>query len=85
MVDIIDEIEPMTWESTTKSNIQLNYIVTAQPGGTVKPNPDEHSEWQWVEERDVEELYMTSEMREVVRNASKFASRGSYYSAPVIE
>lgn len=25
---IIGEIEPMTWESKTRSNVQLNYVVT---------------------------------------------------------
>ncbi|KAE8369794.1 NUDIX hydrolase domain-like protein [Aspergillus caelatus] len=70
--EIIGEIEPMTWESKTKSNFQLNYVVTVQPGVTVQPNPDEHSDWLWVQEGQTDSLYMTVEMRKVVQNAFNF-------------
>lgn len=74
--DIIAEIKPMTWESKTRTNIRLNYVVNVQPMVMVKLNPDEHSNWVWAEEGDVEALEMTLEMREVVQNAFAFAQNG---------
>lgn len=68
---IIGEVEPMSWTST-HFNVQLNYVVMVQ-GGAVKLNPEEHSNYRWVEEGDAEGLYMTSQMREVVQNAFRFA------------
>ncbi|KAJ9190812.1 hypothetical protein DTO164E3_9160 [Paecilomyces variotii] len=73
--EIIGELEPMTWESKTKSNIQLNYVVTVEPGVTVKLNPDEHTEWLWVQEGQIDSLFMTEEMKKVVQNAFKFAAQ----------
>ena len=66
----------MTWESKarSRSNIQLNYVVTVQEGD-VKLNPDEHSDWQWVQEGQVEDFYMTAEMRKVVKNAFQFVAQ----------
>jgi 8-oxo-dGTP pyrophosphatase MutT (NUDIX family) len=75
--EIIGEIEPMTWESKSASNFQLNYVVTVQPGVTVKPNPDEHSDWLWVQEGQTEPLYMTPEMKRVIQNAFKFVAQAS--------
>lgn len=72
---IIGEIEPMTWESKTRSNVQLNYVVTVQQGTTVKLNADEHSDWLWVQEGQVEALYMTTEMKKVVQDAFPYAAR----------
>ena len=75
--NIVGEIEETTWESKdqSKSNIQLNHVVTVQEGD-VKLNPEEHSDWQWVQEGQVEGLYMTAEMREVVNDAFQFAVDG---------
>lgn len=69
---IIGELEPMTWESKTKSNVQLNYVVKVQPGGTVKPNPEEHSDWRWTKLEELESLYITPAMKKVIQNAFKF-------------
>lgn len=72
--DIVGKTEETTWEpkAKSKSNIQLNYVVTVQEGH-VKLNPEEHSDWQWVQEGQVEGLYMTAEMRKVVNDAFQFA------------
>lgn len=56
---IIGVVEPMTWESKTQSNMQLNYVVRVQPGGTVEPNPEEHSDWRWAKLEELESLYIT--------------------------
>lgn len=83
----IGEIEPMTWVSKRGLNYQLNYVVTVDGNGNddghdsatvwVEPNPEEHSDWKWVRETDVDDLFMTPEMREVVRNAFQFAISSS--------
>lgn len=74
VANIIGELKPMTWESKSKtqSNVQLNYVVKVQPGGTVKPDPKEHSDWRWATLEDLESLYITPEMRKVVQDALNF-------------
>jgi len=69
---IIGEIDSMTWGSKTKSNVQLNYVVTVHPRGTVKPNPEEHSDWRWAKLEDLESLYITPAMKKVVQDAFAF-------------
>ena len=70
--NIIGVIETMTWKSKANTNVQLNYVVTVQPGGTVKPDLEEHSDYQWAKQGDIEALYMTSEMKIVVQDTFKF-------------
>ena len=78
VTDIVGEIEEMTWESKarSRSNVQLNYVVTVQEGD-VKLNPDEHSDWQWVQEGQVEDFHMTVEMRKVLKDAFHFMAQAS--------
>lgn len=73
--DVLGEIDEMVWQSRRGTNVQLNYIVTAQEGRDLKLNPDEHSAWLWATQAELDGLYMTSEMRIVLKNAFEFASR----------
>ena len=75
---VVGEIEPMTWESRSGvSNVQLNYVVTVRGDGVVRTNPKKHSDWRWVGEKEVGGFHMTSEMREVVRNAFRLVANSS--------
>ena len=81
VANIIGEVEPMYWELKPHSNVQLNYVVTVQPGGTVKPNPEEHSGWRWMKLEELNSLYMTPAMKKVVWDAFRFTVSSS--SLPV--
>lgn len=72
VAEIIGEVNPMTWKSKTKSNVQLNYVVTVKPGGTVKLDLEEHSDWRWASREELESLYTTPEMEKVVQDALDF-------------
>ncbi|CAG8893108.1 unnamed protein product [Penicillium egyptiacum] len=77
VAEFVGEIEPIAWESRTKSNFQLNYVVTVRLGDEVKLNPDEHTACMWARKEQTVSLFMTSEMRKVVRNAFKFAAQAA--------
>lgn len=62
----------MAWESKTQSNVQLNYVVTVQPTGTVQLNPEEHSDWRWAKLEELESLYITPAMKRIVQDAFAF-------------
>lgn len=72
VANIIGEIEPMTWESKSSSNIQLNYIVTVQPGGSVKTNPEEHSDCVWARLEELDYLHISAAMKTVIQDAFIF-------------
>lgn len=70
----IGEMEPLTWESKSNPNIQLNYIVTVQPGGSVKTNPDEHSDWVWARLEELDYFYITPAIKSVIQDAFIFVA-----------
>lgn len=70
----IGEMEPMTWESKSASNIQLNYIVTVHSGDSVKTNPDEHSDWVWARLEELDFFCIPSAIKNVIQDAFIFVA-----------
>lgn len=70
---VLKEFEEMDWESGTsgQENMQLNFVVAVQEPVVVRLNPEEHSEWMWVEENQIDKLPMTIGMTKVLRDAFK--------------
>lgn len=64
----------MVWQSRKGTNTQLNYVVSVRDGQEIKLNPDDHSSWLWVSQAELDHLYMTPEMRAVMKNTFEFAS-----------
>lgn len=72
---ILGEFDDLRWDSKSgrQHNIQYNYAATVKEPAVVIVNPDEHSEWTWAAEADVDGLEMTSGMKKVLKDAFEFA------------
>ncbi|WVQ80155.1 hypothetical protein IAT38_002260 [Cryptococcus sp. DSM 104549] len=60
------EFEAFEYKGSKGLCKQYNFVVEGD--GEVVLNPEEHEEWKWVEEGDLEGLEMTDVMRNCVRN-----------------
>ncbi|KAJ5638910.1 hypothetical protein N7528_001300 [Penicillium herquei] len=73
---ILGEFDELYWNSRRgNKNIQLNYAASIKPDMPIKLNPDEHSDWLWVAEEQIDTLLMTPAMRKVLEDAFAFANR----------
>ncbi len=54
---------------------QINFLVTTTPGATVILDPNEHDDFQWVDEEQLATLNMTEEMRRCVAEALNLAEQ----------
>ena len=71
---VIGDFKEVHWQSPSgKENVQLNLVVEVKDTEGVRLNPDEHSQWRWVNERDAMELHCTGEMANGFANAFKCA------------
>ncbi len=75
--EVLGEFEELYWESkkSGKQNVQLNYAVTVKEGMPIKLNPDEHSDWLWATEDQIETLLMTPAMLKVLKDSFAFAKK----------
>ncbi len=73
--EVVGEFDELYWDSkkSSKKNVQLNYAVTVKEGIPIKLNPDEHSDWLWAKEEQVDTLLMTPAMNKVLKDSFKFA------------
>jgi hypothetical protein len=70
------EFDELYWNSPRgHKNIQLNYVASVKPDMRIKLNPDEHSDWLWVPEEQIDTLLMTPAMRKVLKDAFLFAKK----------
>ncbi|KAG2417498.1 hypothetical protein HFD88_008717 [Aspergillus terreus] len=70
------EFDELYWNSRHgHKNIQLNYVASIKPDMRIKLNSDEHSDWLWVPEEQIDTLLMTPAMRKVLKGAFLFAKK----------
>ena len=73
--EVVKEIEEMAWtEADDRPGIstqyrQLNFITTVNRPVRVQLEPQELSDWKWIEKKDIEALHCTMEMRKVLMSA----------------
>ncbi|KAI9799105.1 MAG: hypothetical protein M1825_004872 [Sarcosagium campestre] len=72
---ILGEFEKLRWISESKGqmSVQYNYIVSVKKPMDIRLNPEEHSEYTWAKEVDVDRLPMTPAMNKVLHDAFQFS------------
>lgn len=72
---VVGEVARMEWEleKSGEKKVKFNYAVPVQEPNHILLNPEEHTEWMWVGEEQIEGLALTSEMEKVVRDALAFS------------
>ena len=77
---VVGELAELRWESGSsgkKKNVQMNYAVTVKEPMEIRLDPDEHSEWLWVNEDQVDSLESTPAMKEVLRGSFQYSKTNS--------
>lgn len=68
------EFEPFAYPvDSGEKTLQLNFAVSIEEGMPITLSPNEHQNYTWVSSSDMELYELTAEMKEVVRNAMKWA------------
>jgi 8-oxo-dGTP diphosphatase len=73
--DVVGQFEELRWTSRTgeKESVQFNFVATIQQPYKVTLNAEEHSDWKWVEEDDINSLPTSLAMDKVLRDAIRFS------------
>lgn len=76
---ILGELAELCWDSRSsgQKNVQMNYAVTVKEPMELRLNPEEHSEWLWANEDQVDTLDMTPAMNKVVKDSFKYSKTNS--------
>ena len=76
---ILGEFAELYWDSASsgKKNVQMNYAVTVKEPMELRLNPEEHSEWMWANEDQVDILLMTPAMNKVLRDSFEYSKTNS--------
>ena len=76
---ILGGLAELHWDSKSsgKKNVQMNYAVTVKAPVELRLNPEEHSEWLWANEDQVDTLDMTSGMKKVLRDSFQYSKTNS--------
>ena len=76
---ILGELAELCWDSRSsgQKNVQMNYAVTVKEPMELRLNPEEHSEWLWASEDQVDTLDMTPAMNQVVKDSFKYSKTNS--------
>ena len=79
--EILGEFAELHWDSMSsgKKNIQMNYVVRVKEPMELRSNPDEHSEWLWASEDQVDALLMTPAMAKVMRDAFEYSKTNNVF------
>jgi 8-oxo-dGTP pyrophosphatase MutT (NUDIX family) len=74
---ILGEFDELHWESRSKkqSNLQFNYAVTVKEPMEIRLNPEEHTDFKWIVEDDVDDLLMTPAMNKVLKDSFGFSAQ----------
>lgn len=72
---VVGEFDDLQWMSKSKGrmNVQYNYVVTVTEPMEIRLNPEEHSEYRWIKEVNVDDLLMTPAMNKVLHDSFKFS------------
>ena len=76
---ILGEFAELHWDSksSSKKNVQMNYAVTIKEPMEIRLNPEEHSEWLWANEDQLDTLDMTPGMNKVLRDSFQYSKTNS--------
>ncbi|KAM0796814.1 NUDIX hydrolase domain-like protein [Usnea florida] len=76
---VVGELAELRWDSASsgKKSVQMNYAVTVQEPVEIRLDPDEHSEWLWANEDQVDGLDSTPAMKEVLRGSFEYSKTNS--------
>lgn len=71
---VIGEFEQLFWtsKSSGKMNVQYNYAVTVAQPMEIRVNPEEHSEFMWANEDQIDDLLMSPAMNKVLKDSFVF-------------
>ena len=78
---ILGEFAELHWDSRSsgKKNVQMNYAVNVKQPMDLRLNPEEHSEWLWANEDQVDALLMTPAMNKVLRDSFEYSKTNSIF------
>ena len=73
--DVVGNFEELRWTSKggEKESVQFNFVATVQQPAEVTLNPEEHSEWKWIEENKIINLPTSPAMNKVLKDAFEFS------------
>lgn len=74
---VIGEFDELFWTSRSsgKENVQFNYAVEITQPMEIRLNPEEHSDWMWANEDDIDILEMTPAMNKVLKDAFTYSHK----------
>ena len=71
---ILVEFKEMHWKSYCgQPYVQMNFVVTVKESSSIPLDSEEHSEWQWMDQKESMSLPMSKEMAEAVASPFKIA------------
>lgn len=74
---VIGEFEQLLWtsKSSGKMNVQYNYAVTVAQPMEIRVNPEEHSEFMWANEDQIDGLLMSPAMNKVLKDSFVYSHK----------
>lgn len=74
---VIGEFEQLLWtsKSSGKMNVQFNYAVTVAQPMEIRLNPEEHSEFMWANEGQIDNLLTSPAMNKVLKDSFIFSHK----------
>lgn len=73
--DVVGKFEGLRWRSKQgeKESVQFNFVATVQQPAEITLNPDEHAEWKWIYENEIDSLPTSAAMNKVLKDAFGFS------------
>jgi ADP-ribose pyrophosphatase YjhB (NUDIX family) len=71
------EFDELLWTSSSsgRENVQFNYAVTVAQPMEIRLNPEEHSDWRWANQGDINSLEMTPAMNKILKDAFTYSRK----------